>query len=103
MMRAMQAETTHKQPPDTSSHWLRKAWDWAYKHGLTPANKRFWGIVLTLWGLSESNDTATKAGAILMGYGDARAFLSRDRDSTIDTINRAYKRTRNHNTGGPND
>lgn len=100
----MRDTTQHTAAATKQESRLSRAWNWLYKHGLTPDNKRFWGIALIIWGIANGNDTATKGGVTLIGYGDARAHISRDRDSAIDSINRAYQRAKNNNpTGGPND
>lgn len=71
--------------------WYKAAWNWAYKHGLTPLNKRFWAIATIGVGLSRKDAATIGVGLGGMGMGELHAGLSKDRESNIE---KTYQKAR---------
>ena len=63
--------------------WYNKAWAWAYKHGLTPLNKRFWAITIISYGLAKEDAGLTGVGLAAFGAGEYDAKKSKDRESNV--------------------
>ncbi len=71
--------------------WYKTAWEWAYKHGLTPLNKRFIAMVIIGYGLHKGDNALVSIGLGGMGLGELHAGLSKDRESNIE---RTYQKAR---------
>ena len=80
--------------------WHKRAWDWAYRHGLTPLNKRFWALVIVGKGLHDNDAAIIGVGLTAFGAGEYHAYKSKDRDSAIDSAEKAYQKARTLYNGG---
>ena len=77
--------------------WYERAWSWAYKHGLTPLNKRFWALVIVGKGLHDNDAAIIGVGMAAFGAGEIHAAKSKDRESNVEE---AYKKARTIYNGG---
>jgi len=71
--------------------WYKAAWNWAYKHGLTPLNKRFWAIAIIGVGVARKDTATIGVGLGAMGAGEYHALTS---EGKVSNIEQTYQKAR---------